>query len=90
MTKKGTVEAKISKYIMYQYIPNSIKSKNTTIFIEFISNRFETAGSPCHGLLQNMAFEMMNHLLKSGPKKLHVTYGYSVHLVSECHVNMLN
>ena len=43
----------------------------------------ETAVSPWHGFLQNMAYVMMNHLLKAGPTNVQVTYGYSVHLVSD-------
>ena len=50
MTKKGPLEAKKSKNT-YQYVLNSKKSKKYPTFVEFISNMFEMAGSPCHGLL---------------------------------------
>ena len=42
----------------------------------------ETAVSPWHGFWENNADVMMNHLLKSGPTNLEVTYGDSVHLVT--------
>ena len=47
-----------------------------------IENILETTVSPSHGFRKNMAYVMMNHLLKSGPTNLEVNYGYSVHLVS--------
>ena len=47
----------------------------------FIANLLETAVSPWHGFRKNMAYVMMNHLLKSEPTNLEVPYGYSVHLV---------
>ena len=50
MTKKGLLEAKKSKN-SNQYVLNSKKSKKYSTFVEFISNMFETAGSPGHGLL---------------------------------------
>ena len=42
----------------------------------------KTAVSPWNRFWQNMAYVMMNHLLKSGPKNLQVTFEYSVPLVS--------
>ena len=42
----------------------------------------ETTVSPCHGFRKNMAYGLMNHLLKSGPTNLEVNYGHLVHLVS--------
>ena len=42
----------------------------------------ETAVSPCYGFGENLAYVMMNHLLKSGTTNLEVNYAYSVHLVS--------
>ena len=50
--------------------------------LNLILDMFETAVSPWHGFLQNMAYVMMNHLLKAGPTNLQVNNGYSVHLVS--------
>ena len=55
--------------------------------LNIIANIFETAVSPWHGFWKNMAYVMMNHLLKSGPTNLEVTYGYSVHLVSVVSTN---
>ena len=37
---------------------------------------------PEHLFLQNMAYMIMNHLLKAEPTNLQVTYGYSVQMVS--------
>ena len=50
--------------------------------LDFIANMLETTVSPWHGFRKNIAYVMMNHLLKSGPRNLQVTHGYSVYLVS--------
>ena len=50
--------------------------------LNFVSNMLEAAVSPWYGFVQNMAYVMMNHLPKSGPTNLQLTFGYSVHLVS--------
>ena len=50
--------------------------------LNFIANMLESAMSPWHGFRKNMAYVMMNYLLKYGPTNLEEPYGYLVHLVS--------
>ena len=59
------------------------KNLNNILFVlNLIANMLKATVSPWHGFWKIMAYVMMNHLLKSGPRNLEVTYEYSVCLVS--------
>ena len=72
ITKHEALEAKISNYSVSIHF----------LMINCIANMLKTAVSPCHGFEKNMAYVMMNHLLKSEPTNLEVNYGCLVHSVS--------
>ena len=57
--------------------------------LTLISKMLETAVIHWHGFLQNIAYVMMKHLLKSGPNKPPGNL-WIFSAFSQCCVNMLN